>query len=248
MVKRVQFAFCSLAMIGVLAGCWSNGLPGGWSGEATGKRLWIEPVRTATGIMGRSILVCPSGDCVIFHFPPVWTDTTDLDSFIESVPEDLAKEIEVYDDPSNPWCRAGMTEVTSNMFNCCTFAVGDVVGLSPRDWINPGPNGDTYYTAPMQVILDSYFARVKMYAIPTVDWRRLEQDVAIHPGDVVCFMKTRDRGPQLVHAGKIRRSQGKNELVSKLGVGPIVRSSLRAVAAEFADDTNEIWIYRATRN
>ena len=110
--------------------------------DASYGRTGGEPVRRAKCIAVRSILLCPAGECVILHFPPAWTNKTGVDCYTESVPADLRREIAVCRDAAAPWCRAGWRDVAGSTFNCCTCAVGDVMGLTPVDWIEPNASGD----------------------------------------------------------------------------------------------------------
>jgi len=197
------------------------------------------------GVTGRSILTCPTGDCIILHYPPAAVKPNDLSQFLAGDPDTPDDDGELYSDPSGRWCQAGESYTALNSFNCCTFAVGDVVGLTPDDWISPTRNGDTYFTLPMQVILDSYFERIQVYKYPIADWAVLESDPQLRAGDVICLMNVRSDWLAYAHAGRICKKNGKNWVISKFGAGPIVKTTLEAIGREYAHISNEIRIYRA---
>jgi hypothetical protein len=213
---------------------------------AVGERYPLEPIITHVGLTGRSVLACTAGYCVILHYPPAPVEIEDLTSVLEDDPHSDQDNGEVYDDPRSPWCSPNVVPSALNTFNCCTFAVGDVVGLTPRDWIRPIPSGDTYFTAPMEVLLDSFFRRVKIYPAPKSDWSRIENDSDLQEDDVICFVAVGREYTTYTHVGKIFKRLDKNWIISKFGAGPILRTTLRATAAKFSDQFDQVWVYRAT--
>jgi hypothetical protein len=144
-------------------------------------------------------------------------------------------------DEKSPWVSIYYTQCT---FNCCSFVVGDVVGLTVRDWIAPAPSGDTDGTVPMRVLLDSYFREVRVYKEPIADWRSIHQDATLQQDDVLCYVKTSGPTPEVIHAGRIWRINGVNWLVSKMGTGPIVRATIQSTGALFPGAFDEIQVYR----
>lgn len=211
------------------------------AGSNRSDRVWLEPVPSVIGLTGRSVMSCPAGKCVVLHFPPVDLKEEDAVEILTDDPSVAASEVELYHDPSGRWCQDDPHAVT-NTFNCCTYAVGDVVGLTTDDWISPEPTGATCYTVPMQVILDSYFWRVRAYQRP---FEHVAVDPTLHADDVLCFAST--GGPVLTfcHAGRICKKDGENWIISKFGSGPLVRTTIRAAVVEYDDYFDEIWVYRA---
>jgi hypothetical protein len=212
--------------------------------DAIGQRRRIEPIRTHLGITGRSVLACPAGYCIILHYPPAPVETEDLSTMLEGNPDTDDDSGEVYDDPTSQWCTPSAMGEARNTFNCCTFAVGDVAGLTPDDWILPTPSGDAFNTLPMEVLLDSYYQRVKTFDGPQFDWRAIERDESLQTDDVLCYVRTTDQYRCYTHAGRIWRHDGRNWLISKCGAGPIVRATIEATGLRFWGEFDTIWIYR----
>ncbi len=122
------------------------------------------------------------------------------------------------------------------------------MGLTPDDWIAPIANGDTYFTVPMQVILDSYFDRITVYKRPIHDWSVIERDGRLQPQDVICCVDTTTPLIAFVHAGRICKKGDKNWVLSKFGAGPIIKTNIQVVASNYSDMFNEIWVFRAKPN
>lgn len=216
------------------------------------QRQELEPTRTHRGLTGRSVLLCPAGNCIVMHyslradFEPNTKQILEKDTPNGSVAS-------VFRQDGNQWSMAWVDTPTT--FNCCTFAVGDYLGLTPRDWIEPRPHAVTYFTNPMQVILDSYFRLVKSYPRSALDWSKIAEDDSLREDDVLCFWlgstQSRNPGrevwPEIVHAGKVRKRAGQNWLLSKIRSGPIVLATIRATAAQFDDQFDEIRIYRINK-
>jgi hypothetical protein len=215
------------------------------SGAEQVERYWLESVRTAKGITGRSVLPCRAGDCILLHYPTLGPEELkSLSDYHETSAVSAVHGGELYLDPDDPWCAAAAKEFVRDSFNCCTYAVGDVAGLTPGDWLEPAPIGETCYTVPMQVILDSYFCCLRVYPGPAFDWQAIEADPELQVGDVLCYVQTTKTGVQYVHAGRICRQDGRNLLVSKMGVGPLVRATIQATGQEFLNTFSEVRVYR----
>jgi hypothetical protein len=206
--------------------------------------LPIDPVVTAMGLTGRSVLECPTGRCIILHYPPADLEPPDLSQVLDSDPNSTEDNGEVYFELASPWCAPAVTDAALSTFNCCTYAVGDIVGLTPGDWINPVPDGNTDNSNPMQILLDSYFRRVKVYQDPTADWEGIERDQDLRRDDVLCYVQTGEESVQFVHVGKVYPLNGKNWLLSKFGCGPIVRAPISASGNHFSGHWTKVWVYR----
>lgn len=243
MIPKPNWLLCGAILGGLLSGC-DSGTPSREHAEHAGAnpdREWMEPVRTMIGLTGRSILRCPAGDCIVLHFPPVRLDNREALEIFKRLPDIAEEDAEVYLDPNSRWCQQDAGHAT-NTFNCCTYAVGDVVGLTTADWISCDPIGNTCLINPMQVLLDSYFERVKVYRQPFMG---METDPALQADDVLCFVNTSSPRPTYCHAGRVCKKDGTNRLISKIGEGPILRTSIKAVAMRYSADFDEIWVYRA---
>ena len=117
------------------------------------------------------------------------------------------------------------------------------MGLTINDWIKPTADGDTYYTVPMQVILDSYFDRIMIHRRPIRDWEAIATDTRLQANDVVCFVDTGNTLPAFAHAGKVSKKDGRT--CWSASSGPIIRSTIKAMAVEYSKTFDQIWIYRA---
>ncbi len=212
--------------------------------EVIGERRRIEPIRTHLGLTGRSVLACPAGYCVILHYPPAPVDIEDLTDVLEGDPASDEDNGELYYDPNSRWCTAAAMGEARNTFNCCTFAVGDVAGLTPEDWIVPIPSGDAFNTLPMDVILNSYYQRVQAIEGPRINWQAIERDDSLQTDDVLCYVRTTDQYVCYTHVGKIWKQDGRNWLISKFGAGPIIRATVEATGQGFSGEFDKIWIYR----
>jgi hypothetical protein len=243
MILKRNWLLCGAILGGLLSGCYFGTTSGERAehAEATADREWMEPVRTMIGLTGRSLLRCPAGDCIVLHFPPVRVDNREALEIFKRLPGIAEEDAEVHLDPNSRWCQYDARYAT-NTFNCCTYAVGDVVGLTTDDWISCDAIGNTCFTNPMQVLLDSYFERVKVYRPPFIG---METDPALRAEDVLCFVNTASPRPTYCHAGRVCKRNGTNRLVSKIGEGPILRTSIKAVAMRYSAGFDEIWVYRA---
>lgn len=228
----------------LLGACRSDSTTDAEQGEEVAVREWLEPVRSMVGVTGRSVLSCPTGECIILHFPPAKVDNKGIEESLHHVPNVTSDDIELIVDANSRWCRLDDEGASASTFNCCTYAVGDVAGLTPDDWVAPDSTGLTCYTVPMQIILDSYYTRVKVY-LPPFDG--IENDTAIRAEDVLCCVNTEGPLPTFCHAGRISTINGEHRLISKFGAGPLFRTSIKTVTQEYAGAFDEVWVYRARR-
>ncbi|MBI1311835.1 hypothetical protein GC176_11130 [bacterium] len=196
------------------------------SGVTVGDCVWAVPrIDPDGGIVTRTILLCPRGECLIEHYDDPATQIVD---FRQLQNGDFA---ELVYEPGNPWCTGQNEGRCLSTFNCCSFAVGELVGLTPRDWLGTTPTSDGYPT-PMAVILDSYFSLIAEIPVEEVlrdgvyesDERFLDKDVVCF--EILCSGKDTLRR-HVIHAGQVRKDHGINRLLSKFGQGPILLSDLR---------------------
>lgn len=128
----------------------------------------------------------------------------------------------------NPWCRNG-TKPDSG-FNCHAHAVGDLIGLTPDDWLDGGVSKLTGNTNPMQVVLDNFFREVA-----SNDLRE---------GDVVSLVKNGPDGVEYIHSGRIVNENGRVMIASKLGEGPLVVALLSVYEKEYEGLFDTIKVFR----
>jgi hypothetical protein len=245
--QRVSLLVVLLVVPCLAGGCYSDdeiGLPAPAS-PFTVQRLRLDAIVTAMGVTGRSVLDCPAGKCILLHYPPVELEAPELSAVLESDPASSEDDGELFEEDGNRWCSAAAKGANLSTFNCCTFAVGDIVGLTPADWVNPVASGNTDDTNPMEILLDSYFQCVKVYPGPTVNWQAIERDQDLHVHDVLCFVQVEPSASQFVHVGKVLPNKGINWLVSKFGCGPLVKASIAATGEHFSGHWTEVRVYRS---
>jgi hypothetical protein len=248
-----QFTIGILVAVVLVPGCGDVGIahrPGG------PERYHIAPVPTQSGLAGRSVVECPAGPCIVLHFPPYEMnpqESREMEEFVARMligdPSTTADDGELFRDEQHRWCAETDGEVMQSTFNCCTFAVGDVVGLTADDWIMPLECGQADGTFPMQVVLDSYFELAHQYRVDgrPFDWARIESDAELQQDDVLCFVQTLLTGgtsTRIVHAGRIWKHKGRNWIASKIGAGPILMTPIETLAREFGGQFDVVRIHR----
>ncbi|HSG72873.1 MAG TPA: hypothetical protein VLA12_20840 [Planctomycetaceae bacterium] len=218
----------------------------------------ITSLRMDRGLTARSVIDCPTGECIVLHYPVKFVSQPgeieqffqDLRNLISASPEGGEDDGEVLHDDWDHWShdqRLGGGQAT---FNCCTYAVADVAGLTKSDWISPNPIDATDFTIPMKVLLDSFYRSVHIESLNQIDWNTLERDPRIKDGDVFCYVRLGVQGESIgqiqefTHVGKILRRDDRHWLVSKLGMGPVVRSGLGATGKLFHGEFDQIRVYR----
>lgn len=180
----------------------------------------------------RSALLCPAGECVLMHYHP-GTLSPIRDPACALRPGEYAQLVH---DANSPWFFGAQHGVCLDTFNCCTFAVGDYIGLTVDDWVGVWATGK--HANPMQVILDSYFEC--LWSAPAAEaLARFESDATLREGDVVCIFDS--SSGQVTHAGRVDQRDGKNRLLSKFGTGPILNTDLRFPRRFFSGDLVKVF-------
>ncbi len=243
----------------LVSGCNDDGITRVSARPKTPERRRMVPVRTEVGLTGRSEIECPLGRCVVLHYPPYEMNSaqsSEMDEIVETVlmgdASTAEDDGELHCQQVGRWCPGvgSETEVVQSTFNCCTFAVGDVVGLTTRDWIMGFSCSATDDTCPMQVILNNYFEQIRYYRDGGIgiDWMGIEGDPALQQDDVLCLVQSYELNgvaTEIIHAGKIWKHEGRNWLISKLGAGPILVAPIESVAGSFEVDFDVVQVYRA---
>jgi hypothetical protein len=243
MVSRNMWLILLVVILPSLSGCEENvGIV--LQPDTTLERRIIDSVGSEQGLTGRSILACPAGDCIVFHYPIKNVSQEDLAVILEGDPDSEKDNVELFYDENNNWTRRANYVDIQSTFNCCTFAFGDVAGLTTSDWIAPNPSGETENTVPMQIILDSFFQLVRVYKGPITNWEIIHEDKLQRENDVICYVPTRYEPPAFLHVGKISKKNDRNWLISKLGAGPIVRATIETMANYYHNEFDEIRVYR----
>ena len=196
------------------------------------------------GLVGRSVLECPAGECIILHYPRRLPTEEEVSTYTNTL---SVRQGDLAAGAGSPWNTEDSFGGVGGTFNCCTFAVGELLGLSTADWLAPNATGDTNYTVPMRIVLESYFEPIRSYKGPDIDWESIEGDKELRDDDVLCFVNMADSGEEYAHVGRIRKRSVVNLLISKLGIGPNVESPMRATAMDFRGQFRDVRIYRRAK-
>lgn len=145
--------------------------------------------------------------------------------------------------PENPWCRNGTKPDPS--FNCHAYSVGDIIGLTPTDWLDGASSELTNGMNPVQVALDNYFSLIleldknpeSVSGVAEASWLREDDVLALVKHDP-------DGSVEYVHSGRIVKEHGENWLASKLGEGPLIVAPLIAYTIEYEGLFDTIKVFR----
>jgi hypothetical protein len=191
----------------------------------------------------RTVLECPAGACILLHFavredyqPSVMTDV------LFGRPETDADDGQIVAEAKPPWQVERAAEWVQ--FNCCTFAVGEAIGLGRSDWLCGEVNPLTDGTNPMQVVLDSYYEQVAEFA-PPFSSRAIElfaTSSELREDDVVCLVGS--SGPEYPHAMRVRRRGDRHWVVGKFGEDPILWTPLETVGGVYEREFDRVWVFR----
>jgi len=126
-------------------------------------------------------------------------------------------------------------------FNCGTYAIGSVIGLTKSDWLSTTPlvKGDP--VSPAETVLQCYFTELGSIDVAKpgpVETAGLD----IKDGDIVAFHSDHESG-SMVHIGKCSLTRGGLMVRSKLGDGPLVQGSIEATVNAYPE-TVLIRVYR----
>lgn len=237
-----------LGVAGLLSGCNGSPRPKGSLPTTRGRRppeRMIDPVYSqwhGTEIP-RTVLSCSAGDCILLHFPVREGYRPDtMSDLLVGKPETNDDNGEMVSDGGEGWRLASPLELCQ--FNCCAYAVGNVIGLGPTDWLSGEENLMTDTTNPMQVVLDSYYERVAEFDPPfssaAID--AFATSPLLGDGDVVCLAGS--RGPEYPHAARVRRRRGRNWVVGKFGEDPILWTPLETAGGVFEGQFDRVWVFR----
>jgi hypothetical protein len=181
-------------------------------------------------VVCRTVLELPAGDCLLKHFDKTFEPTHDIRQLLR---DDFAQPYF----ENSAWYE-GYPAKSRRTFNCCTFAVAPFIGLTPDDFLDNHPTQG--YPNPMQVVLDSYFERIRAYS-PSAALAEFPHDAELRQDDVVCTVKTSGI-LGFRHAARVHVGNDQNLLLSKFGQGPILLADLPFTLRCFPGD--EVWVYR----
>ncbi|QDT11978.1 hypothetical protein [Planctomycetes bacterium K23_9] len=239
--KRHFFSrrYAALAMIAVVVLAMNSAIAG-----RNGKYPEMEflaPIPTPIGISGRKLFRLRNGECIVIRPPIEFVSTEEqqrysgTDEETELVPQVLPLDSPWRTDPSRP--------EDQTTFNCATFAIGDVIGLSRADFLEPRAVGFTNGQNPAHILLQEFYDRLATYPVADVDWSELDKLESLIDDDVVVFAN-HGSDEAYIHLGKISKSNGRNRMISKMGRGPIVRGTIERTVQVYEGRFDEIQIYR----
>jgi hypothetical protein len=191
----------------------------------------LPSTRSAYGLTGRTLLHCPAGDCVLLHYPRHRVIEDDLSTLLVGDPSTTTDDGEELAPGTDAWCDPN----SYSTFNCCTYAVGDVVGLRRTDWVAPGADSDTGRLVPMEVLLNSFYTLRQAVPVPQQRWAEPEWRESLQDNDVICLINRRRDSRSIIHTGRVSTQGGRTWMLSKLGRGIIVRASCMATVRHYVD-------------
>ena len=234
------------SLMGWLA-LWLNHDPGGPQSDAAASneaRVALDPIRIGSGVLGRSAMSLDDEECIVVRVPLKFIDFQHVNEQLAGDPSTPDDDLLFYqEDDDSQWYVPPDNLSEYSAFNCAAYALGDSIGLSRWDWLEPSPVGWTDDKCPAQAVLNQYFELVAPYPVSEIDWDELESSASIRNDDVIAFSDAEQQDKH-IHFGKIKKQGGSNTLVSKLGLGPIAQGSILATAQHFNNQFSEVRVYR----
>jgi hypothetical protein len=145
-----------------------------------------------------------------------------MDNLVFGDPIRFLGEGFIFHEAGNPWAETGI--LVTNSFNCHAFALGERVGLTPRDWISSVASDATLNTNPMQILLDAYFEEVMGADYDPMAAMRLAEETSLKEDDVISFSCPAPGKNDLfhLHSGRITRVEDEWWIAGKAGAGRII--------------------------
>ena len=224
------------------------------SGQLARRR--ISSFRGANGLIGRSVIALPAGDCILFHYTPVvrpgeaelatQTDAA-LNAGVKSMlclDDDVTENDGQIITPPDRWGGELTSKFTIGTFNCFSYVAGDLLDLHEGDWIEAEVEPRTNHTSPFGVVLSSFFSEIQRFDLKQIDWDELATSDDIQQDDLLVFAN--DYGDRLdyFHVGKAVQQDGRIMIEAKVGNGPIVRATLIAGSKLYLDKVDTLVIFR----
>ncbi len=197
----------------------------------------LGPAFTSDGIaIQQSYLTCSKGRIIVDHFP---VDYAQIDGMVEA---GAGAVKELYSVDGELWYQGYDKGYVLTTFNCFTFAIAPFIGLTPNDRleaaVTPG------FGNPLELTFDSYFVKVATFDLDS-NFRseQFDTDPTLQDGDVFCLVQKQYGEVLYVHAGRIKKMDGVNRLISKFGrMGPILLTDWKYVFRYY--EGNEIRVFR----
>lgn len=201
----------------------------------------LTPIPTPIGISGRKLFRLRHGDCIVLRPPIDLASDAEQQRYCGTDEEtELVRHVPA---PDSRWRIDPNRLEEESTFNCATFALGDVIGLTRADFLDPRAVSATNWKNPAHVLLQEFFDRRAVYSLAGIKWSELDQLESLREDDVVVFA-THGSDDEYVHLGRIAKSRGRNRMLSKMGRGPIVIGTLQTTARAYEGRFDEIQIYR----
>lgn len=196
---------------------------------------------TSDGItIQQSFLTCPKGKMIIDHFPIGYAQiAAAADSRVGEFKENYFVDGE-------PWYQGFETGHVLTTFNCFTFAIAPFVGLTPNDRleaaVTPGLGN------PLELALASYFKSVATFDLnSSFQSDQFEKNEMLLDGDVFCLITKQYGEVTYVHAGRVKKVESKDRLLSKFGrQGPILLTDWKYIFRYYQG--TEIRVFRFDPN
>lgn len=142
------------------------------------------------------------------------------------------------------WGGASASELTLSTFNCCAYAVGDLLNLNQADWIDTRRRHKNEPDPPIQIILASYFDEVMRWPAKSTQLQAIGLSPVLQDGDLLCFGLTYGKRFDCVHIGKAKKIDDSWWMESKLGPGPVVVGTIAGTAAAYTGQYDVILAFR----
>lgn len=250
------FHLCVCFFLLAINGCGEDRPP-----EST--RRTIESIREDEGLVGRSIIPCETGDCILLHIPPSLNRLKHFqsDRAIHESPEEqdvTVKTLLQKDDddeandgrlvkPADRWGGEKATTSTLTTFNCCAYVMGDLLNLDSADWLDTRRSHANDPDAPIQVVLDSYFHQVQTYSTRNMDWQEFSHSSVLQENDLIGFVVTLGKKYRCIHIGFARKNGDAFGMESKVGIGPVVLATIEATARGYARKFDHVIVFRRNK-
>lgn len=240
-----------LVLVTAMLGGWLLSLISHWAElpvahetrKANVTRTSLGLVRSPQGVTRLWVFQLPHSDCIV-HEPArkVVTFEDESNDYFgdpDSPDDDLMPCL----DPGERWRVSPNDPSDLSTFNCATFAIGETIGLTKTQWLEPIAVEWTRGRSSARVVLDNFYDLILTVPLEDGCWQSIESSPLVQHDDVIAFVSNQ-HADGFVHLGKIRKDSDSVVMVSKLGSGPIVEGSIRSSALRFRGEILETRIYR----
>ena len=202
----------------------------------------IAPIRLPQGLAGRSSVPLPNGQCIILHCPMKFLSYGEMIARLGGDPNTAKDDLHLFREPVNSRWHVSRYDLSDlSTFNCATYALGDAIGLSKSDWVEPLATSWTGMQSSAKAILDDCFVLIESHDADGESWQTLETSPTSQHHDVVAFLDE-ERG--YAHFGRISKVGQQSTLVSKLGTGPIVHGTTQRTSLRVSGTFDKVQLFR----